>query len=147
MIWSLFTIFLQFDCQNLEGNIGAGIDKKEKEKMLNVHSENHGRVRTTSNSFFQVRRQVLEEQEGCDTSELSLDVKEEVEDVDSNIPLNGPPTPPYKVGLSILVVVPCVPVISQLSLKWKICCVNSPISMFISSTFLGIYSFYRVFIK
>ena len=45
--------------------------------------------------------------------------------------------PPYKVGLSILVVVPCVPVISQLSLKWKICCVNS-------SPFLGIYSFYIV---
>ena len=61
--------------------------------MLNVHSENHGRVRTTSNSFFQVRRHtsvVLEEQEGCDTSELSLDVKEEVEDVDSNIPENRP---------------------------------------------------------
>ena len=61
--------------------------------MLNVHSENHGRVRTTSNSFFQVRRHtsvVLEELEGCDTSELSLDVKEEVEDVDSNIPENRP---------------------------------------------------------
>ena len=54
--------------------------------MLNVHSENHGSVLTTSNSFFQVRRHtsvVLEELEGCDTSELSLDVKEEVEDVDS----------------------------------------------------------------
>ena len=61
--------------------------------MLNVHSENHGRVRTTSNSLFQVRRHtsvVLEEQEGCDNSELSLDVKEEVEDVDSNIPGNRP---------------------------------------------------------
>ena len=61
--------------------------------MLNVLSENHGCVRTTSNSFFQVRRHtsvVLEEQEGCDTSELSLDVKEEVEDVDSNIPENRP---------------------------------------------------------
>ena len=61
--------------------------------MLNVHSENHGCVRTTSNSFFQDRRHtpvVLEEQEGCDTSELSLDVKEEVEDVDSNIPKNRP---------------------------------------------------------
>ena len=32
----------------------------------------------------------MEEQEGCDTSELSLDVKEEVEDVDSNIPENRP---------------------------------------------------------
>ena len=84
----MFTFFLQFDCQNLEGNIGAG-----KEKMLNVHSENHGRVRTTSNSFLQVRRHTsiaLEEQEGCDTSELSLDVKEEVENVDSNIPENRP---------------------------------------------------------
>ena len=64
-----------------------------EQERVNVHLENHGRVRTTSNSFFQVRRHtsvVLEEQEGCDTSELSLDVKEEVEDVDSNIPENRP---------------------------------------------------------
>ena len=81
------------DCQNVEGYIGAGIDKKDKEKILNVRSENHWRFRPTSNSFFQVRRHtfiVLEELEGCDTSELSLDVKEEVEDVDSNIHENKP---------------------------------------------------------
>ena len=32
------------DFQNLEVNIGAGIDKKDKEKMLNVHSENHSNI-------------------------------------------------------------------------------------------------------
>ena len=104
MIWSLFTIFLQFDCQNLEGNIGAGIDKKDKEKILNVRSENHWCFRPTSNSFFQVRRHtfiVLEELEGCDTSELSLDVKEEVEDVDSNIPKNRQEEVDYEVKIEV----------------------------------------------